>query len=212
VREAALEWGVLPYRTEPWKAEEWEQRYGSGHLDYFAGLDELPRYSLLLGYLAHLGGEPEVLDVGCGQGLFRVRMGALPFRRYVGIDPTLEAIAQAEALGLDDPRTTFLVGDITGSTPDLGRFDVVVCNEVLSMVEDPMPVLERVAALLRPGGHLLTSTWRHPGDRELAALLDERFALVDVVFVRNPGNPIARRGWRVSCHQARHEVSGRRGG
>ena len=205
-RAAALDLGVVPYRTEPWTPEEWQERYWSGHLDYFGRLDELPRYSLLVGYLTFLGGEPEVLDVGCGQGLLRARMGALPFSRYLGIDPTAAAIEQARAM--QDPRTTFLVGDITDPALDLGTFDVVVCNEVLSVVDDPVAVLARVAAVLRPGGHLLSCTWRHPGDRELAALLDDRFTLVDVVHAQNPANPIARRGWRVSWHQVRPRPGG----
>lgn len=197
---------MLPYRTEPWTPEEWQQRYRSGHLDYFAALDELPRYSLVLGYLTFIGGEPEVLDVGCGQGLLRARMGALPVARYVGVDPTPAAIERAS--GLADERSTFLLGDVTDPDLDLGTFDVVVCNEVLSIVEDPVAVLDRVEALLRPAGHLLSSTWRHPGDRELAALLDERFDLVDLVQARNPANPIARRGWRVSWHRVRPAGAG----
>jgi len=149
-RVAALELGVLPYRTEPWTPEEWQARYGSGHLDYFAGLDELSRYSLLLGYLTVIGGEPEVLDVGCGQGLLRARMGALPMSRYVGIDPTPAAIDQAAALV--DEKTTFRVGDITDRGLDLGTFDVVVCNEVLSVVEDRLGI--DVVCEPVPGGPL----------------------------------------------------------
>lgn len=198
-RAAGLELGVLRYRSEPWTAEAWAHGYGSGQLDYFAGIDELPRYSLLLGYLGFLGGEPEVLDVGCGPGLLRRRMGGLPVARYVGIDPTPAAIEAAADLA--DDRTAFVVGDVTDPALDLGRFDVVVCNEVLSVAEDPAAVLDRVAALLRPGGHVLTSTWRHPGDDALVRLLDDRFRPVDVAYAQNPANPIARRGWRVTCHR-----------
>jgi 2-polyprenyl-6-hydroxyphenyl methylase/3-demethylubiquinone-9 3-methyltransferase len=199
VRDAGLRRGVLPYRTQPWTPQEWRAGYDSGHLDYFAGIDELPRYSLLLGYLVFLGGEPEILDVGCGQGLFRARLAACPFRRYVGIDPVPAAIDQARAL--TDDRTEFVLGDVTDPGVALGEFDVVVCNEVLSVAPDVRAVLDRVRAVLRPGGHLLSSTWHHPGDQQLHALVDERFTLVDAVDAKNAANPIALDGWRVTCHR-----------
>lgn len=198
-RDAGLRRGLIPYRTQPWSAEEWRAGYSSGHLDYFAGIDELPRYSLLLGYLTFLGGEPEILDVGCGQGLLRARLGGLSFARYVGVDPAPAAIEQATRLA--DDRTEILLGDVTDPALALGTFDVVVCNEVLSVAIDPVAVLDRVRRLLRPGGHLLTCTWRHPGDQRLLRLLDERFTLVDAVDAKNPGNPIALDGWRVTCHR-----------
>lgn len=198
-RALALDRGLLRYRTEPWTSEWSNWGYTSGHLDYFAGIDELPRYSLLIGYLAFLGGEPEMLDVGCGQGIFRARIEPLPFQRYVGIDVSSAAIARARAL--EDARTSFVEGDVCGASVDLGQFDVVVCNEVLSVVPDPGAVLDCIEALLRPGGHLLTSTWRHAGDEQLLRSIDRRFALVDAVDARNPANPIAPRGWRVACHR-----------
>lgn len=198
-RALALDRGLLRYRTEPWTAEWSHWGYTSGHLDYFADIDELPRYSLIIGYLIFLGGEPEILDVGCGQGLLRTRIDPLPFTRYVGIDVIPAAIERARAL--EDERTAFVDGDVCAAAPQLGQFDVVVCNEVLSVVPDPGAVLSCVADLLRPGGHLLTSTWRHAGDEQLLKLIDRRFTLVDAVDARNPANPIAPRGWRVACHR-----------
>lgn len=199
MRRLALRAGVIRYRTEPWSSEEWRRGYDSGHLDYFAGLDELPRYSLLLGYILFLGGDPEILDVGCGQGLLRARLDGLSFRRYVGIDPTEPAIERAR--GLEDERTRFVLGDVRDRSLSLGSFDIVVCNEVLSVSTDPVAVLDRVHELLRPGGCLLTCVWHHAGDEQLWRLVDRRFDPVDRVEASNPANPIAVRGWRVSCHR-----------
>jgi 2-polyprenyl-6-hydroxyphenyl methylase/3-demethylubiquinone-9 3-methyltransferase len=208
-RTLALRTGLLRYSSEPWSPEFSHWAYTSGHLDYFAGIEELPRYSLLIGYLIFLGGEPEILDVGCGQGLLRARIGHLPFRRYLGIDVTPAAIAKASKL--EDSRTSFAEADVCNGAAVFGQFDVVVCNEVLSVAPDPEAVLSRIATLLRRGGHLLTSTWRHPGDEQLLRLIDRRFTLVDAVEAQNPANPIARRGWRVTCH-CHHGVSHARSG
>ncbi len=198
-RALALRAGLRRYQTEPWTAEQWRWGYTSGHLDYFARIDELPRYSLLIGYLAFLGGEPDIIDIGCGQGLFRERIEHVPFRRYLGVDSSADAIAQARRL--EDDRTTFIEGDVAALVDDVPRFDVAVCNEVLSVAPDPERLLATVHALLRPGGHLLTSTWRHPGDQQLLTLVDRHFTPVDAVDARNPANPIATRGWRVTMHR-----------
>ena len=198
-RALALRTGARRYQTEPWTTEQWRWGYTSGHLDYFGRIDELPRYSLLIGYLTFLGGEPDILDVGCGQGLFRGRIEHVPFGHYIGVDSSPDAIAQARQL--EDDRTTFVEGDVCELGRDLPRVDVAVCNEVLSVAPDPSAVLTTIKAVLKPDGHLLTCTWRHPGDQQLLRLIDRHFTLVDAVDARNPANPIATRGWRVTCHR-----------
>lgn len=95
-----------------------------------------------------------VLDAGCGYG--RVASELTRLGHYVvGVDadPDLVALAQ------DDPRTRFVVGDL--STLDLRteqEFHVVVMagNVVPYLADGTLPsVLERLAAHLVPGGHLV---------------------------------------------------------
>ena len=42
--------------------------------------------------------------------------------------------------------------------PDIGTFDVVVCEQVLEHVDDPITAMRTLAALCRPGGHVIVST------------------------------------------------------
>ena len=198
-RALGVRLGVLPYQPTTWSDELWNERYSAGVLDYFGALDELPRYSLLVGYVSYFGGEPEILDIGCGQGLLRHRLEGVPFRRYVGIDPTASAIELAGRFA--DERTEFVVGDPL--VTDLGTFDTIVCNEVLAMVPDPGALLDRVLELLRPDGLLLTSIWRHDGEQRLWAMFDKRIELIDTVEARNPANPVGPRGWKLTCHRRR---------
>lgn len=199
VRALGVRLGVIAYEPTTWSEELWNERYSNGVLDYFGALNELPRYSILAGYVSYFGGEPDILDVGCGQGLFRHRLEGIPFRRYVGIDPTPSAIELARRF--DDERTEFVVGDPLET--DLGTFDRVVCNEVFSMVPDPAALLDRVGELLRPDGLLLTSIWRHDGDQRLWEMVDKRFDRLDTVEAQNPANPVGTRGWRLTCHRRR---------
>src|ERR1700761_5785414 len=74
--------GLLPYRTERWGTDRWQQGYGADQLDFFAGWPERARYSILAGYL---GGGPAgavILDVGCGRGLLRSCIQGIAFGSY----------------------------------------------------------------------------------------------------------------------------------
>jgi 2-polyprenyl-3-methyl-5-hydroxy-6-metoxy-1,4-benzoquinol methylase len=191
--------GLRRYRPERWDTEQFERAYESGTFDYFGEPYELPRYSLLLGYLRMYPGRPSVLDIGCGTGLLRRFLSSEDFTTYNGIDISAGAIKRTRALA--DSRTSFGLGDaLTGQLPSA---DVVVLNEVLYYAPSPGALLERVAALINPGGFVLASIYRHGGDRALWRLLDQTFQRVAASQVRPDGNPYSRRGFRVSWHRAR---------
>jgi SAM-dependent methyltransferase len=92
------------------------------------------------------------------------RLGSYPFSSYVGLDPTPEAIAQARTRA--DERTRFGVGDPIEI--ELGKFDVVICSEVLYFATDPPALIDRVGIFLVRRGHVLSSIWRHPVRSALA--------------------------------------------
>jgi 2-polyprenyl-6-hydroxyphenyl methylase/3-demethylubiquinone-9 3-methyltransferase len=198
----------LTYKPERRSSEEWSSQYRHGALEFYGQLDELARYSIILGYLGWwAAGPPEreltVLDVGCGPGLLRERLEGVPFRAYTGIDLSDVAIEEARARAF--PRSTFVVGDV--STTEVGQFDVVVLNEVLYYASDPSAQLERIKALLNPGGVAVISMWRHPGDRSIWKTVEGAFEIVDRVEVRNPANAMNARGWIVACCTARSGVN-----
>jgi 2-polyprenyl-3-methyl-5-hydroxy-6-metoxy-1,4-benzoquinol methylase len=181
-RGLAIGAGLLSYESaiSPPSVASWEQDYETGRWDYLGGIDQLARYSLLAGYVEALDGAT-ILDVGCGVGLLRARLEHLDFERYVGIDPVAAAIERARERA--ETRSEYLVADVFD--PGLGEFDVVICNEVLYALPDPGRQLDRIRDLLRPGGHVLTSSIRHPGDVGLERLLRARFDVVDAVEIAN---------------------------
>lgn len=138
-----------------------------------------------------------MLDVGCGTGVLRERLPNRHVARYTGVDPSEEAIAQAGQRG--DDRTSFVAGEV--GTVEIVPADVVVLNEMLYYLADLDRFVERVDEIVEPGGAIVVSMWRHPGDRALWRQLDRRWSLVDRVEVRNRANPVNRRGWRVACYR-----------
>jgi 2-polyprenyl-3-methyl-5-hydroxy-6-metoxy-1,4-benzoquinol methylase len=190
--------GIRRYRPiDRSSIELWDAEFKRGAYDYFGDLRQLARYSILAGYIRHLGPDVSILDIGCGQGILAERLRGTPYKRYVGIDPVPEAIAKA--VHLDDERTRFEV--VERPSRELGYFDVVVCNEVLYGVPDPERLLDDIHTLLPDGGNLLTSIWRHPGDIGLRRMLDARFELVDVVSAQNLTDETGDHGWRVSWYR-----------
>jgi 2-polyprenyl-6-hydroxyphenyl methylase/3-demethylubiquinone-9 3-methyltransferase len=182
---------------------QWTDAYRGGQLDYYGGLDELARYSILVGYVgwvtATMSDPPSVLDIGCGTGLLRERLGRVPLANYLGVDLSETAIDTARSR--ESERTRYVVSDVLAL--ELEPFDVVVLNEVLYYAPDGRRLLKHVQTLLKPGGFVLVSMWRHPGDRALWRTVNEVFPIVDRVDVRDGANPVNRRGWSLACCKSR---------
>ena len=186
---------MFPYRpfalTE---AAVWDAAYEAREWDFLNELTEAPRYAVLIGYMHQLHQRPSVLDVGCGAGLLRARIGDVPLERFVGIDLSARAIAEAKSH--EDEHTEFKVA--SAPSVELGSFDVVVCNEMLYYVTDIGDFFDRIEAVLKPDGHLLCSIWQHRGVRALQRVLDQRFPLTAAAEVRSLAG--SHETWRVSCH------------
>lgn len=110
------------------------------------------------------GGDPAILDFGCGQGQM--------------LELILERQANARIFGVDTYRGHY--ADWLASAPGAARerikpmddhipfddasFDVVIANQVFEHIATPWPWLAEVARVLRPGGRLvaafpLNETW-----------------------------------------------------
>jgi 2-polyprenyl-3-methyl-5-hydroxy-6-metoxy-1,4-benzoquinol methylase len=198
IRGVGVRLRAVPYRPiDRSSLEQWSSEHESGELAYYGDLRGLARYSLLIGYIRQLGPDVSILDVGCGAGLLAERLGATPYRRYLGIDPAPPAIEQAARLA--DERTRFQVAE--RPSPELGEFDVAVCNEVIYCVPNPEQLLDDIRATLPVGGSLLTSIWRHPTEVGLYRLIDARFELEDAVVARDLMAETGDPGWRVAWHR-----------
>jgi 2-polyprenyl-6-hydroxyphenyl methylase/3-demethylubiquinone-9 3-methyltransferase len=117
-----------------------------------------------------------VLDVGCGGGILTealAREGAV----VTGIDLGQAALAAARAhqrlSGIQAVYRRIAVESLAAERP--GRYDTVVCMELLEHVPDPAAVVVACAQLVRPGGHLFFATLnRTPAAHLLAILMAER--------------------------------------
>jgi 2-polyprenyl-3-methyl-5-hydroxy-6-metoxy-1,4-benzoquinol methylase len=169
-------------------AQTWEAQYAAGRWDYLADLSELARFSVLAGYICHLKPGGTVLDTGCGQGVLMRRLPSSSYSKYVGIDLSGSAISVAREHA--NEHSTFVVANCEEYSP-AEQFDVIVFNEVLCCLRDPLRTVERYVQSLNPGGLLLVSLCTAArGSDTLLRQLERRYATVDQVRVVHSGRKV----------------------
>jgi 2-polyprenyl-3-methyl-5-hydroxy-6-metoxy-1,4-benzoquinol methylase len=191
--ELAARWLKLRRGRQPdsllQSAQTWETQYAAGRWDFLAELSELARFSVLAGYICHLKPGGTVLDTGCGQGVLLRRLPASCYSRYVGIDLSASAVFVAQQQA--NERSTFLAADCEEYSP-AEHFDVIVFNEVLCCLRDPMGTVERYARSLNPGGLLLVSLCTAArGSSTVLSRLKRAYVTVDEVRVVHSGRKVS---------------------
>ena len=94
----------------------------------------------------HTGGPGALLDLGCWVGFLMAEARDRGWRT-LGVEPSSFASARARRLDLE-----VIQGDLMDADVPLGEWDAVVLGDVLEHVTQPADALDRVRALLRPGG------------------------------------------------------------
>jgi SAM-dependent methyltransferase len=101
-----------------------------------------------------------VLEVGCGPGRLSILMARQHGLDVTGLDldPAMIERARANAHRLgngDEPRPSFLVGDVASMTFPDASFDLVVSTLSMHHWDDPSAGLAEIARVLRPGARAL---------------------------------------------------------
>ena len=107
-----------------------------------------------------------LLDVGCGDGLFFdfiTNNGNLEIDLY-GLDPTPSSIEKCEKKGY---KVFCMDIQKFKSTNKNNLFDVVTAYHVLEHIANPNQFLQELAGLIKPGGEIYISTPYSPMDFEL---------------------------------------------
>jgi 2-polyprenyl-6-hydroxyphenyl methylase/3-demethylubiquinone-9 3-methyltransferase len=100
----------------------------------------------------------DLLDVGCGAGLFAeplARLGA----NVIGVDPAPTAIEAARRHAEETGAVlVYRAASVEELNADRRQFDVVSAMEVIEHTADPKRFVATAASLVKPGGLFLAST------------------------------------------------------
>ncbi|HUY08090.1 MAG TPA: class I SAM-dependent methyltransferase [Candidatus Dormibacteraeota bacterium] len=96
-----------------------------------------------------------VLDAGCGVGWGLVVLLEGGASDGTGLDLSADAVAEARARL---PGVVVIEGDVCALPPELGRYGLVTCFEVLEHIEDYSAGLDALVGALGPDGILMVSS------------------------------------------------------
>lgn len=119
-----------------------------------------------------------VLDVGCGNGYYALRMLGQGAKLVVGVDPSLLYVMQYEAIRRYFPTTEAYVLPLgVQQIPEkLQAFDTVFSMGILYHQRSPLDHLRTLRDTLKPGGELVLETLVVPEDYTDILIPEKRYA------------------------------------
>lgn len=185
---------------------QWDETYKRGEWDFLTGMGEAPRNALVSGLIHRLVGEGSILDVGCGEGPLLDFLD-LSRIRYSGLDLSPTAIDGAAMRARGHEVRLSAISMLDFEPADDGRYDLIVFNESLYHVPEPVELFNRYTGFLKSGGFMLISHFQTYGPmsdaRFFAPLLEAELASgrwkpIHVAEVANLDNGLR---WKTYCFQ-----------
>ncbi len=142
------------------------------------------KWERVAGGLEPLDGR-RVLDVGCGNGWYALRMRAAGAAFVLGIEPTLLYVMQflAVAALMETDEVAVLPLRLAELPASSRTFDTTFSMGVLYHQRSPLDHLRELRETLRPGGQLVLETIVLPGDEPRAATPPARYARMKNVWL-----------------------------
>ncbi|HYD30118.1 MAG TPA: methyltransferase domain-containing protein [Azospirillaceae bacterium] len=146
--------------------------YRDGRWSYLSALFEVARYGVVAGYVNRLAHGARLLDLGCGEGNLFPFLSPGAVTAYVGVDISEAALEKSKAQG---EKVRLVCSPLETFTPAGDeRFDVILFNEVLVYIEDPIAMIQRYRSWLADGGVMVVSYYKEPGEAGAPAILKEK--------------------------------------
>ena len=130
-------------------------------------------------------GDKHVLDVGCGNGYYALRMREAGARSVIGVDPTILYCLQFLAVNryAADPAVFVLPLRLHELPLPARKFDVTFSMGVLYHQRSPVDHLRQLRETLKPGGQLVLETIFVPGEEGCSCTPPDRYARMRNVWM-----------------------------
>lgn len=103
--------------------------------------------------------QSRVFEFGCGTG--STAIAHAPFVEQIiasDISAEMIAIAERKAIAAEAHNVLFVRSDLASITDREGEYDVVLGLSILHLLRDPKAAMQKVYAMLKPGGVFVSST------------------------------------------------------
>jgi tRNA (mo5U34)-methyltransferase len=170
----------LLLQLAPWRKGPFD--VGGVHIDAEWRSDL--KWQRVAGAIEPLAGR-RILDVGCGNGWYSLRMADAGAAAVLGIDPTLLYVMQFLAVTAQTAQPPAVVLPLRlEELPEASRaFDTTFSMGVLYHQRSPIEHLRQLRATLRPGGQLVLETIFIPGEESCACTPAHRYARMKNVWL-----------------------------
>ena len=171
---------TLLLQLAPWRKGPFD--IGSVHIDAEWRSDL--KWQRVQGAIAPLAGR-RILDVGCGNGYYALRMADAGAAAVLGIDPTLLYVMQFLAVTAHLPPKPVAVLPLRlHELPEACHaFDTTFSMGVLYHQRSPLEHLRQLRTTLRSGGQLVLETIFIPGEESCARTPPGRYARMKNVWL-----------------------------
>ncbi len=134
-------------------------------------------------HIADLSGR-RILDVGCGNGYYLMRMAGAGAKIAIGIDPSMLFLSQFAAINrYCRQKQAFLLPIGFEQLPEeMQCFDTVFSMGVFYHRRSPFDFLKSLRMLLRKGGELVLETLVIEGDKDTVLVPPDRYARMNNVW------------------------------
>jgi 2-polyprenyl-3-methyl-5-hydroxy-6-metoxy-1,4-benzoquinol methylase len=195
-------WRISPPPSYAPVRLNWEKEHSDeDRRKHIWGLAELPRYSILCGYIkVFTPPDGIIIDVGCGEGMLHHKLSNYPYGRYIGIDISETAIKKASLRESADTRSVFIQADATQYESPECDVNVAVLNEILYYCDDPRGVVDRYAKLLKPNGVILISVYQNWLTRAMAIekLLANDYEMMEMITTTSASKGLT---WKIYVYR-----------
>ncbi len=143
---------------KPTTKDIWDAQYKSNQWEYLKQIDQLARYSIIVGYFNNLKKGGSILDIKCGEGIFPENLCKNFYSKYIGID--ISEVAINQALIKQDNKTFFIKADLKEFNTKQ-KFDVIIFNEVLYYFEanEILNIMKKYKVFLKNDGLFIVSMY-----------------------------------------------------
>lgn len=130
--------------------DRWNYKYAKGDWEGLKNPELNNRLLPAIEFLKTLKPKAEVLEIGCGEGVFQQMLGNENYQYFEGTDISDWAIQQAQQFA--DDKTFFWTGDMEVYQPCKEKYDAVVITDSVYYSKKPLQLLQRYENYLKLDG------------------------------------------------------------